>query len=125
MSSFSGPTVVINDGNMASDITSSPSMLLERAGCSFQIVWSGTSPVGTVAIEGSNDANINSGIDAGTWEPLPILYSGASVNSIPLSGNSGKGMIDMLITAIYAVRVKYTATSGTGTMTVTMMSKVV
>jgi hypothetical protein len=99
-------------------------MLLNQAGCSFSLVWDGASPIGNVSVEGSDDFTIVPP-NAGSWNPLPLNYLGTEVTLIPLSGNTGKGMIDVIFTAIGALRLHYFRTSGTGELTVELCSKVV
>jgi hypothetical protein len=92
----------------------------------YQVTWTGTSPVGTLAVEASNDCVVDSqgGVSGGTWNPVPLDLAGVSVTSIPISGNSGKGMIDLDGIGAYAVRLVYDATSGTGTLNATVVGKV-
>lgn len=137
MSNFSGPITVMpnplgnpsNGNSMAANIISSPYILNDLAGCSFSFSWIGTTPVGTISIQGSNDyavPGINGRIsNPGTWNDLTINYGGSPVTEIAISGNSGNGIIDVTITAIYAVRAVYTAGSGTGHLIATLFCKVV
>jgi len=93
---------------------------------SYALVWSGTSPVGTVSIQGSNDFALNAegGVAvAGTWNTLTVNYNGSAVTTIPVTGNTGNGIVDITATGIYAIRLIYTAGSGTGNLTVTMNAK--
>jgi len=137
MSNFSGPITIIpnplgspaNGNDMSANITSSPYILNDLAGCSFSFSWIGTSPVGTISIQGSNDyavPGINGRItNPGTWNTLTINYNGTAVTSVPVSGNTGNGMIDVSFTSIYAVRAIYTFASGTGNLIATLFCKVV
>lgn len=61
---------------------------------------------------------------AGTWDAVPLDVGGSEVSSIPISGNSDHGFIDVTVQAGYASRLVYTRTSGTGTMTATVNGKV-
>ena len=111
---------------MAGNITSLPVVILDLYALSYGLSWTGSSPVGTISVQGSNDfyQNPEGGIqNAGTWSTLTLNYGGSAVTSIPISGNSGNGVIDVTATGIYAVRLIYTATSGTGSLTVTMVAK--
>lgn len=136
MAMFYGPAVIIpnalgspaNGNSMAANITSSPIVLLYMYACSFAFLWTGTSPVGTVSIQGSNDFSQNANgtvLNAGTWDTLTLNYGGSAVTSVPISGNSGNGIIDVVATGVYAIRFIYTATSGTGNITVTSFAKAV
>lgn len=129
-----GPTVVIpnaqgspaNGNSMAANITSSPTIVLDMYALSYGLSWTGTSPVGTVSVQGSNDFSVNAEgavMNAGTWNTLTLNYNGAAVTTVPVTGNTGNGLIDVQATGIYAVRLIYTAGSGTGNLTVTMIAK--
>lgn len=88
---------------------------------SYDISWSGTSPVGAITVQVSNsysqdaEGNVK---NAGSWTTLS-LSSAANV-----SGNTGNGFIDIDATAGFAVRLVYTRTSGTGTLNVIASGKV-
>jgi hypothetical protein len=112
---------------MSADITSQVIVLQSLSGASYSLSWSGSSPVGDVIVEGSNDYSIDAQgnvSNAGTWIPLELNYGGQAVTAIPLSGNTGKGLIDITKTMIYAIRVFYDRTSGTGTLNVVFNGKV-
>lgn len=92
----------------------------------FFFKWTGTSPVGTISIQGSNDFSLNNALNpynSGTWNTLTLNYGGSAVTTIPISGNSGNGIVDVTATGIYAVRLVYTAGSGSGTLTSYFCSK--
>lgn len=88
---------------------------------SYDISWTGTSPVGVISVQSSNTyATDASGkvINAGQWSTLPLSVTPT------VSGNSGNGFIDIDASAGYAIRLVYTPTSGTGTLNVTVAGKV-
>lgn len=116
----------VSGASMAADITSAPTLLQSLSMVNYAITWSGTSPIGTIAIQASNDCSVSSegGVSGGTWNPLPLDLAGVSVTTIPVTGNTGKGMIDIDGLAAYAVRLFYDATSGTGTLNVVVTGKV-
>ncbi len=94
---------------------------------SYAASWTGTSPVGTLALEISNDFELNPDGTvkvAGTWNIAPISVNGAVVTSAPVTGNTGNGFIDVTATGAYAVRLLYTKGSGVGTLTITVAGKV-
>lgn len=135
MSTHYGPTVVIpnalgspaNGNSMAANITSSPTVILDMYALSYGLSWTGSTPIGTVSIQGSNDFLLNAEgfvMNAGTWNTLTVNYNGSPVTTVPVTGNTGNGLIDVTATGIYAIRLIYTATSGTGSLTVTMVAKV-
>ena len=111
---------VIIDGDMSANIISTPTIIQKLSMVSYSYSWSGSSPSGTVTVEVSNDYRLNAAGEvenAGTWTALSGV-SGA------VSGNSGTGFIDVVQTAAYAIRTKYTATSGSGTLQATVNAKV-
>ena len=88
---------VIDDaptGNLSSD-------LIDVSDCTaiaVQAVWSGTSPVGTVAIEASLDG---------------VNFSTYGASSISVSGASGSGVVSSGPIGFPFVRATFTYTSGT------------
>lgn len=116
------PFPVITSGNMASQIISSVTIIDNISVISYDISWSGTSPVGTMAVQVSNtfkeNLNSTSASNPGDWTSLPL-------SSTPtISSNTGNGCIDIDVTGFYAIRLVYTAVSGTGTMNATLAAKV-
>lgn len=111
---------VIEDGNMSGDITSAVSIVQMISIGAYTYSWSGTSPVGNIQVEVSNDYKPGvmdtDPVDSGTWTPIYFTLNGSSVvNQAPVSGNTGTGVIEFS-TGAYAVRTKYVFTSGTGTL---------
>jgi len=113
---------------MAANILSLPTLLNSLTKINYSVSWVGTSPVGTISVQASNDYSLtaNGGIIAGTgtWDLLPLDVSGSLLTAIPISGNSGQGMIDISSLAAGAVQLIYMFTSGTGTLTATFCGKV-
>lgn len=88
---------------------------------SYDISWSGSTPVGVMSVQVSNTYSKNadgSVRNAGNWTTLALS---APTN---VSGNTGNGFIDVDATGSYAIRLVYTRTSGTGTMNATINGKV-
>jgi hypothetical protein len=109
------------DGSMAANITSSPTIMQNLSMVSYDISWSGTSPIGEISVEVSNtySQNVNGSVrNPGTWSALPMNASTA------VTGNTGSGFIDIDANAGYAIRLVYTRISGTGTMLATVNGKV-
>lgn len=107
----------IDSGDMGDDITSAPILMQSLTGMGFSFSWLGTSPVGTLAVEISNDFSLDAKgevLNEGTWTTLTLNLNGAPVQSIPVTGNSGNAFIDIEKTSAYAIRAVYTATSGDG-----------
>lgn len=120
---------VIEDGDMsATSITSDPTNLQLLTVGAYTYSWSGTSPVGTISVEVSNDykpgvMDINP-VNAGTWTPIYFTLNGSTaVNSAPVSGNTGTGVIEFSTGACF-IRTVYTKTSGVGTLQAVINCKV-
>jgi hypothetical protein len=123
---FLAPNSVVTNGVMASNITSATTVLKNLTKASYSYSWSGASPVGTVAIQLSNDYSLNPNgtvNNSGTWTTAYVNYQGTQVASVPLTGNTGTGFID-LETGAYASRTVYTAASGSGALQVVFVGKV-
>ncbi len=115
------PYPVIINGDMSGSITSDVTILTNTSKISYACSWVGTTPVGTVTVEVSDDYSQNAGglvSVAGTWNTLPL----SAVCSV--SGNTGNGGIDITSISFYAVRLVYTRASGTGIFNCTISGKV-
>lgn len=120
------PFPIITNGDMSGNITGLVTIINQPSMLSYGLSWAGTSPVGTVSVQGSNDykANPAGGVsNAGTWNTLTLNYNGTFVTTIPVSGNTGNGLIDIGPTGIYAIRLIYTFGSGVGTLQATINAK--
>lgn len=73
------------------------------------INWTGTSPVGAVTIQVSNDQL--------TWDDLDFG------NTIDVSGNTGTHIIEITQLPFSYLRAKYTKSSGVGTLYSSLTSK--
>lgn len=124
---FIPPQPVIVNESMADDIVSEPTILQNLGKGSYGISWSGTSPVGTCSVEVSNDFKLSAQgqvQNAGTWNVLTLNINGTPTTTIPVTGDSGNGFIDIYQTGAYAIRLIYTYGSGTGTMNAMFAAKV-
>ena len=122
-----GPHKVITNGDMSANITSSVSIIANISMVGYAYSWVGTSPVGTISVQVSNNYALNSAgavSNAGTWNTIYFNYGGVAVNSVPVSGNTGNGFIDIDEISAYAIRTVYTFTSGTGSLQATVSGKV-
>lgn len=102
-------------------VISKPTITQLLSMISYDISWSGTVPVGVITVQVSNSYSQNgdgSVRNAGNWTTLTLS---AATN---VSGNTGNGFIDVDATAGYAIRLVYTKTSGTGTLSVIVHGKV-
>lgn len=123
----SAAAVPANSTNMAANITSAPTIVQKLSMISYHATWAGAVPVGVISVEASNNYALNADgtvKNAGTWVTIPLLYQGAVVQSVPVTGNTGDGIVDIDAIATYAIRLVYTATSGTGALTVIINAKV-
>lgn len=129
------PTIVVSPvaspkaptGDMSGNITSLPTIVQKLSMISYAVKWVGTTPVGTISVQVSNDYSQNADgtvLNAGTWNTITFEYNGATATTVPVSGNTGNGFIDIDATAAYAIRLIYTRASGTGAMTVVVNGKV-
>lgn len=121
------PQIVLNAASMAVNQTSIPTILQSLSCGSYSISWTGSSPVGNLSLQVSDDYSLNANgtvNNPGTWDTAPVSVSGTSVTTIPIMGNTGNGFIDILGTGAYAVRLMYVATSGTGALSIIVNGKV-
>ncbi len=117
---FKGPQKVITNGDMSGNLTSMVTIIDQLVMLSYSIVWTGSSPVGSISVEVSNDysENVDGSVrNSGNWTALPLS------GSAPVSGNSDAGFVDIDAQAGYALRLVYTSGSGTGTLNVYAMGK--
>lgn len=122
-----GSSPVVSGDMSAATITSNPTVLQSLTVGSYTYSWVGTAPVGTVAVQISNDYSLNPNgtvNNAGTWTTIFFTLNGSSVvSSAPVSGGTGNGIIEWT-TGAYAIRTVYTKTSGTGTLQAIVNGKV-
>lgn len=115
---------IINNVSMASNIISPVTNIFLIPGISYDLVWTG-SPVGTFQVQVSNSYSQDpSGaqLNAGSWNTLPTS-SFSGTYPVP-AGSSGFGFLDVVGTEAAWIRLQYTATSGSGSLTVVAAAKV-
>lgn len=122
------PEIVISAGDMsAATATSSVTIMGSCTLGSYSYSWAGTAPVGNLAIQISNDYSLlpNGTVNnAGTWNTVFVVLNGTTtVNAIPVSGNTGNGIVEFS-TGAFAIRTVYTKTSGTGTLQAIITTRV-
>jgi hypothetical protein len=117
------PFQVITNGNMSGNIISTPTIIDNLSMVSYDISWtSGSSPVGTMSVQVSNTYKQNASgqvLNAGNWTTVPLGTNTTNINT-----NTGNGFIDIDTIGAYAIRLVYTASSGSGTMQAFVASKV-
>lgn len=107
------PISVITNGDMSGNLTSQVTIISNISMMSYSYSWSGSTPIGSITVEVSDDYSQNPDgtvKNTGNWNTLPLS------NTAPVSGNTGNGLIDIDQLGTYAVRTKYTRSSGTGTL---------
>jgi hypothetical protein len=98
--------VILAPSSMAANQTST-TVNVDTIDCyCVQAYWTGSTPVGSMAVNASND-NVNF----------------TTIGTLTITGNSGNAMLNADNPAYSYVQVVYTATSGTGTITITMNGK--
>lgn len=121
------PHPVIVNGDMSGDLVSDVTILQSLSGASYEISWSGSSPVGTVSVQVSDTYSLNpdgTEANAGIWTSVYMNVNGVASQTIAVSVNTGSIFADVTKTIAYAIRVIYTRVSGTGTMQATVSGKV-
>lgn len=112
---------VITNGDMSGSLTSKVTIIDNLSMVSYQISWVGTSPLGSIVLEGSDDYTVNGAgavSNPGNWVTLPLSATPT------VTGNADSGMIDVVSTAIHAIRIRYIRTSGVGTLNALVTGKV-
>jgi hypothetical protein len=118
---FTPYPVIVNGDMSQSTVTSAVTIIQNLSMVSYDVSWSGSSPVGVINVQVSNtyaqnaDGTVKT---AGNWSSLPLS------NQFSISGNSGNGFIDIDANAGYAIRIQYVKTSGTGSLNATINGKV-
>lgn len=120
---------IINAGNMASaSLTSSVTSIQYLDDIGLQFTWT-ASPVGTFAIQVSADysQDTNGNVTAaGNWTPLTLSYWNGTtlVTGTTLPTSVGSPIyVDLTLLSAPWIRVVYTKTSGTGSLTALITAK--
>jgi type 1 fimbria pilin len=104
---FIGPITLVSGQSLATSFSSASTACKRFSRIAYQVTWTGTA-VGTLIAQGSLD-NQN--------------FSDLDMNQIVLNNASDSGVLDIQTTAIPFVRLNYTSTSGTGSMTILVSAK--
>lgn len=117
-----------NSGSMAASIISIATIISNLSLPSYSVSWTGTAPVGNLQVQVSDDYSLNANgtvNNPGTWAVMPLVLNSSIVTSIPVSGNTGNGVIDINgQTSVQAIRLVYNFVSGSGTLTAIYKAKV-
>lgn len=100
---------IVNATSLATTFTSSSQDVVSCRRLCFQISWTGSSPVGSLKVQGSND-----GI---TFADDP------EVSPVSISGASGSALIKIDNVSYNFAQLVYTSTSGTGTIDIWVNGK--
>lgn len=101
----------ITDGDISSDVDGDWIDMSNLTKVSFGFTWTGTSPVGELFVQASNDPDHSDAQSIGLSSSLLI------------AANSGTHLADITEWASRYVRLKYVAGSGTGTAQAWIMAK--
>lgn len=116
------PYHVINAVTMGGSITGAATNIQYLDNVSVQLIFTGT-PTGTFTIEGSLNYSENpydhSQINAGTWTAITLPTTASA------SGAAGDILIDLNQLSFPWIRIKYTRSSGTGTLDAYVSAKAV
>lgn len=99
---------VVTAGDMSSDVTSDPTNIENLDHIAYQAVWTGT-PTGSVTIEGT--------VDGDTWTTITLD------TTISAAGSADDALIVLNNLPFVSIRLKYTASSGSGTLNVNISGK--
>jgi len=117
-------TPLVNATSTAASITSRPTYINQLPGISYDLVWTSTT-TGTFAVQVSNTySQYPDGTtqNAGNWNTLPTsMFTGTY--PVP-AGSPGNGFLDVIGTEAAWVRLVFTRTAGSGTLTVVVAAKV-
>ena len=112
--------LTLSSHSMAGNVTSNGINLINIYAFSIQVVWaSGTSPVGTFKLQGSNDPVI---FNSGQGEGQPTNWTDIDSSDKAISGTPGSILYDVTQASYRWVRIVYTATSGSATISVANMN---
>lgn len=106
---------LLSAGNMSGNINSPLQRLNQMQIGALQASWSGSTPVGTLKLQISNDDPDVVGTSNVIWTD----YTGSSTD---VNGN-GNFLWNLLSLGFNCVRVVYTRTSGSGSLKITIMGK--
>jgi hypothetical protein len=105
---------------MTTSVTSTPTIIQNLSMIGYDISWTGT-PTGTFSIQISNTYALNAAgvvTNPGDWTTVTL-------STVPAAtGSPGNGFIDIDAMSAYAIRLVYTAVSGTGVLNAVVSAKV-
>ena len=119
------PYQVVTNGDASGSIVSIVTIVQNLSMVSYDVSFTGT-PTGTLSVQVSNTYTQNAAgqvLNPGRWTNLPLSGTTVVLGSVPIAA-AGNGFIDVDQIGSYAMRLVYTAISGSGTMNATINGKV-
>jgi hypothetical protein len=102
--------------DMSANITTEPTNVQYSDNVGLFFTWTGSSPIGTVYVDVSND-KVSGDNEPTNWATLDF---GSTVG---ITGNADTGLININQVPFSWLRVRYTRTSGSGTLTINLTTK--
>lgn len=103
------PYTMVAAGDMSAGITSPETSVKNLDQITYEVVWSGTSPVGEIQVQ----------------TQVKDVWQAIALPTIGVSGNTGSHLITINSASHFQkLRVVYVRTSGTGSMTVNIIGAV-
>lgn len=103
------PYKIVDGGDISSNVISPETQVKNLDQITYEVVWSGTSPVGEVTVE----------------TQVKDVWQAIALPTISVSGNSGNHLITINSAShFHKLRLVYTATSGTGSLDVSIIGAV-
>ncbi len=126
------PTAVLTSAtgqSMAGNLTSLPTQKSGISIINYDVSWTGTSPVGTIEVQACNSLEFDGQGNpinqaSANWTNVPFDLNGTTVTSLPVSGNTGGGNINVYGLGAAFVQLVYTFNSGTGTLSAIVSGQV-
>ncbi len=106
---------------MSASVNSSVADLQYMDDASVQFIWySGSTPVGAINLQGSNQISTSGGTGVASWTDLSTAIY---VGSTSLTGNSGSYLYNVPNAGFRWLRAVYTRTSGSGRLDINFSGK--
>lgn len=103
------PYAIVAAGDMSGSVTSPETSVKNLDQITYEVVWSGTSPVGEIQVQ----------------TQVKDVWQAIALPTISVSGNTGSHLITINSAShFHKLRVVYLRTSGTGTLTINIIGAV-
>ena len=114
--------MVLSSSSLAGNITSNPIPLDQIYGFAIQAVWTGV-PTGTLKLQASSDSPSRQTQTSLGGPDVITNWTDVANSSVALTGSSGNYMWNFTSCMFRYVRLVYTSTSGTGSITAEISAK--